>query len=551
MKALTPAQQRFLDAQDKLKGAFTGLIQTAGPAILGPVTKALTILTAMIPKLTPLINAASGAFNVLLTDLGDAAKGPGFKSFIDTFSKQLVPDIITFGRIGGNVMKGFTGLVFALGDAFGGSVLNGLESLTGKFAAFGQQAQHSKALQNFVDYFHRVGPQVGDTLAAVARAVGHIVQALAPLGPPALKVIEGIANAISSIPVPVLTELAAAFVAMTAASKVGKGLSAVGLLTGGGGRGGVVSSLLGQSKPVHVWVDNPGAGGSAAGGGGSFFNKAFGLALGATVLLGLKEGAHKAAEENFGRPIADLMSIVSTPLTGGVVTPSALKPLTSEKDVEAQNLADLRADLVKAKEIVEKQGAITDAQLKAIGFVNPDQARANFKLPEIKSTTDHFDALKAHAQAASRQIDLIGPHAKTSFGTASDAVRDFKTRLDQIHDKQVRILLDDLAAVQSLKALQAFRLKDKTLTIQVRQELERTVGPGGGMGRPTGAAGGSPQLPPTRSGSGNGAAGPLVNIQHAHISDTNDLLRKSQDALRARAGGGVMLRPPPTARFTE
>jgi hypothetical protein len=52
--------------------------------------------------------------------------------------------------------------------------------------------------------------------------------------------------------------------------------------------------------------------------------------------------------------------------------------------------------------------------LKLYGLSHSD-ARGLLGIPEIRRPTTAFDALKAHAQSASRQIDMIGPHAKNTM----------------------------------------------------------------------------------------------------------------------------------------
>lgn len=541
LKGLSPDQKKFLDAQAKLKGAFTGLIQSAGPEVLGPVTSALKILTGILPDITPLIASVSHALNRLLTDLGRSVRSVEFQAFIQAFSQQVGPELVKFGRIAGNVFQGVTGLVLGLNQAFGNSLLNGLVRLTDRFAAFGKTAGAAKGLQNFVDYFHRVGPQVADTLGAVARAIGHIVEALAPLGPPVLKVVEGIANAISAIPIPVLTALAASFVAMTAAAKVGKGLSALGLLSGGGGLGkggGVLGQFVSAAKPVPVFVTNPGFGvgskvpGSGGGGKGGFFGNLQTLGIGAVAIGAVNEAMGPILKTEFGNGLGNALS---ASIRGAFSLPDpALKGAGGKI---AQGFFDYLFKHKPQQPVLQAPQAV-QAQI--------DLRRQD--IPEIRSITDRADALKAGLQTASRTLDLIGPHADNAFGRASKDVQDFTSKLAAIRDKKIQVILNDQRAIDSLNRLQAFRLRDKTLTIRVEQEIERAVGPGGGRGAPTGTAG-NPRVAAASRATTSGTSGPLVNIQHAHVADTRDLLRQTDNALRARAGGGVMLRPGPTARF--
>ena len=69
--ALSPAQDKLGKAQDTLAGAFAKLTQgKAGDALLDPIAQGMNLLAGILPKLTPIITAVSGA-------LTDAARRRG------------------------------------------------------------------------------------------------------------------------------------------------------------------------------------------------------------------------------------------------------------------------------------------------------------------------------------------------------------------------------------------------------------------------------------------------------------------------------------------
>ncbi|TFC20056.1 hypothetical protein E3O19_01410 [Cryobacterium algoritolerans] len=75
-------------------------------------------------------------------------------------------------------------------------------------------------LQTFANYAMATLPQVETTLAAVAQAIMHILEALAPLGTIGLSVLTGISEAINGIPVDVLATLTGAVLAGVGAFKL-------------------------------------------------------------------------------------------------------------------------------------------------------------------------------------------------------------------------------------------------------------------------------------------------------------------------------------------
>jgi hypothetical protein len=478
LKGVSPQQTAFLAALDGLKSTFQDLLGgPTGRALLAPLTAGLQTLGYVLRAAEPFITAASKAFGTLMEDLLQQVNSPAFDKFIQLFSRQVFGDLVQFGRIFGNVVKGFGGLFLGLDKAFGGSVLHNLLRLSRGFADFGANAKHSQFLKDFVDYFHKVGPQVGDTLGAVARAIGHIVKALAPLGPVVLSGIEHMADGISNIPIPVLTALAAAFVSITAFQKLGgfKGLAALGNLTGASGKGGVVGGLLsGGVQKVYVVNLPPSLGGPGAGVPGTPGTPTTGVP---------------------GKPIVPISTIggLAALMTIGDSGNEVLTP----KPVPGFNAQTALLDYLR------KQNVHTNSQVQALpkdlitGILSRDQIRGALNITELKKMSGAFDAVKAHAALASRQIDLIGPHTQSAAGVGIKAIDQLQNRVQALHDKRFRIIAETQSAIAALERLQAFRIADKHFTVYQRsQQLDRVVGPRGGQGQN-----------PHGSGSGHGGSG--------------------------------------------
>ncbi|OZB79876.1 hypothetical protein, partial [Microbacterium sp. 13-71-7] len=82
-------------------------------------------------------------------------------------------------------------------------------------------------LQKFADYAQSVLPQVIGTVGDLAAAILHIAEATAPIGTAVLGVLDGLANAINAIPVPMLTAMAGAVIAGYTAFMLFKGVTGV------------------------------------------------------------------------------------------------------------------------------------------------------------------------------------------------------------------------------------------------------------------------------------------------------------------------------------
>ena len=466
--ALTPEQKKFAAAQDTLAGAFQKLLEgKGGAALLGVLAQGMTVLAHALPTVTPLIVAVGGALSTLLSDVDRAVQSQAFSRFVGQVSRLAARDLVSGGHILGSLATGVGSLIVQLDKHLGGDVLHGLERLSSSFADWASSKGARQDVRGFVDYFHENGPQVAHTIGAVARGLGHIVEALAPLGPPVLKIIEGVSNAISAIPVPVLTALAGAFAGLVTVQKLG-GFKALGALSGGlggarsGGVKGAIGGLLtgGVQKVFVVNMPPGGLGGGFAGSAES--GRGVGSALGVAAGVG-------GVASRFGRLGAGLRRLGFGP----EMIPIGLGSAPGQNSLFSRIFQGAPATNMKV--------------LPASAFPGTFAASA-----KLKSTTDAFDALRAHAARASQQIDLIGPRTQQTSGSAGKAIDSLRAKLDAIHDKKFAIIAQDQAAIRSLERIQAMRLADKSFTVYQRNQIiERTVGPGGGMGQnPHGSAGG-------------------------------------------------------------
>jgi hypothetical protein len=609
LKGMTPAQLAFIRAQDGLKAAFHNLLAAVGGSVLGPVTTALKLLTSVMPKIEPILKSFAGVFDGFLTSASDATKSKGFSDLVHLIATQGAQAFKTFAQIVGNVFLAFGRLGGAL-LPFGQSVLTGLGKAAKGFADFAKSAKAKTEIKNLLDYIKSVGPKVGQTLGDIAGAAGHLVRAFAPIGTVVLTAVDGLAKAIKKIPIGLLTTLATALVGIVAASKLIGPLSAVfELLTSPIGLAVVAAVALGvgfvalyqHSKPLRNVLSDL----------GNFFktqllpviknaaeqilpqlNKAFHdisktihdnkgfletygkllLVLGAGVVLaGI--GAVIVAIRGiglafkFGIPLfhawADLLLIVVGVgvKAFGLLEKAIIKSLGAVIDTAANAFGWIPGIGPKIKAAQAAFHKSADKMAGDITGVSAAIKRMRDKIdgtpktagPAIDATGKHVDALRQHLGSASAQLDLVGPRGKIAFDQVRGSVKSLSAAIEALpQPKAFKITVEDHATL-ALKALQAFRLKDKTLTVNL---VERAPGVGGGIGIPGKNSAGqltqprSVQPPDLSSPNSPRAAqtgpGALVSIENAYLSDANAVLRHASKAHRARGGGGVMLPPPRT-----
>ena len=218
---LSPAQKRFMNAENRMSSAFDRLMTAAGPAIFGPLVTGMNLLSRIMPKLAPVLGVVAGALTNVLRSVGQAVSGGAFTSFLDFFQRYAGPAIESFAKILGNVVAGVFGFIQAFAP-MGTSLLGGIERLSGGFARFGQTVGSSSGFRGFMDYVKQIGPTVVEFFRNLWQVGVNLVQALAPIGGVILRGLSAVFGILSKIPIDVLTAgitaLATAFVLWKVAS---------------------------------------------------------------------------------------------------------------------------------------------------------------------------------------------------------------------------------------------------------------------------------------------------------------------------------------------
>jgi hypothetical protein len=127
--------------------------------------------------------------------------------------------ISALAHIIGNLAQGLAGLWQAFAPV-GDIVIKGLVTLSQKFADFGAAASTSSGFGKFVQYIVDSLPAVGKLLSDLFTLIGHVIQALAPIGPPVIAVLDLVIGVLNKIPVDVLTKVALGVMGIVAAQKL-------------------------------------------------------------------------------------------------------------------------------------------------------------------------------------------------------------------------------------------------------------------------------------------------------------------------------------------
>lgn len=207
---------------DNLAEAWKRFGKATNPAIMDAVVAGVRVLTDLLGRAVPIVNAFAGVLTNFLQRIKTEMQGPAFDKFLNW--------VRTVGA------ANFRGLLLSLenlvvglaqlGMAFTKSGLDigqWLVETTGKFRAWATNLRGSGGLGGFIDYFQSTWPRLKALVGELFTALMRLGQAVAPLSNQFMELATRALAAFNRIPIPTLTR----FVEVLVAAKVAAmGLSA-------------------------------------------------------------------------------------------------------------------------------------------------------------------------------------------------------------------------------------------------------------------------------------------------------------------------------------
>lgn len=262
MERLGPEAQEFVARFQLLRPVLSDIRDAAARGWFPGLTEALGSLETAAPRVSTIFEKIGETGGNLVAKGAEALAGPEwsqFLTFVETEAPQALDEL---GRTVGNVVKGLAELWMAfqpLNSDFSTWLLDASRS----FAEWSEGLSETDGFADFVDYIETNGPRVADALGAIGNAAVQIVQAVAPLGGPSLKIIETLADAIamvadSDLGTPIMAGVAALALynrtlAATVAlqTRLGIGGGARGAVAAGAGGGLAAPGLLGPGGSMR------------------------------------------------------------------------------------------------------------------------------------------------------------------------------------------------------------------------------------------------------------------------------------------------------------
>ncbi|MEV7470275.1 phage tail protein [Streptomyces kronopolitis] len=196
MADLDPHTRKAAAALSVLKDQYKEWSKSLAGDTMPVAVKGMAAFGALLPKLSPLVRGASTDLDRLMTVLAGGIASSGFDHFIQAFTQFAT----------GALDKGTAGLTHFM------RVLDG--------GAGGSQ------LKEFLAYAKQVGPQVGDTLLNLSKALIHLVAAAGDTGVGMLTIVNALANLVNAVPSGALSGLLQLVIVLKAVKLAAAGLGA-------------------------------------------------------------------------------------------------------------------------------------------------------------------------------------------------------------------------------------------------------------------------------------------------------------------------------------
>lgn len=198
LKRLSPAAQEFAEAAFDIKPALVAIRDMGAEELMPGLTESLDNLEQLGPRVAGIFQTISRTVGEISADATSSLASERWADFF-TFVEQEAPDALSeLATTVGDLTHGMAELWEAftpVNDGFS----TWLMGVADGFDDWATGLSATEGFSEFVDYVKTTGPQVADTLGALANAMIQIVQASAPLGGPVLAGLEAVAKAIGAI----------------------------------------------------------------------------------------------------------------------------------------------------------------------------------------------------------------------------------------------------------------------------------------------------------------------------------------------------------------
>lgn len=202
MKKATPEARAFVMQLHELMPLLKKMQGSAQAGWFPGLTKAIHDLEPLAPTIEKILGDVGKRGGELLAQGAQSLAGSRWRDFFKFVDTEAPQAMSAMAHVVGSLTHGLAELWMAfrpLDTDVNRSLERGAKAFDRWATGLNKTAQGSKDMESFLAYMHETGPQVGDALVAIGDAVVQIIEAMAPLGGPTLKIITDLSHAIAAI----------------------------------------------------------------------------------------------------------------------------------------------------------------------------------------------------------------------------------------------------------------------------------------------------------------------------------------------------------------
>lgn len=198
MSQISPEARALVTQLSDLRPVFMELKAAAGEDLFPGVQRGITRLLDLLPQAEAILQRVGDAAGDIFAAGSDSLASDRWAEFFAFLENEARPTMMDLAHTAGDLTHGLAELWMAFQPLNGGA-LGWIADAANGFDRWATGLEQTEGFQDFLDYLRTSGPQVADTLGAVAGAAADLLVAVAPLGGPTLRAVESLANALSLI----------------------------------------------------------------------------------------------------------------------------------------------------------------------------------------------------------------------------------------------------------------------------------------------------------------------------------------------------------------
>jgi phage-related protein len=196
--SMSEAQRNALKELQSFKSFWSDFTKQFETPVFEAFANVLEGTKTLLQGLEPTIRNVADVVVELTNEFNQALQGSEFQQFFEWLETHAAESIYNFAHIFGNVFMGVLNLLQAFAP-LGASMEEGLLNLTQRFKDWTNTLSGSSAFQSFVEYVKENGPTLLRVVGNIAKIIGILVVALAPVGSVVLHIIDVVTSFIAKL----------------------------------------------------------------------------------------------------------------------------------------------------------------------------------------------------------------------------------------------------------------------------------------------------------------------------------------------------------------